>query len=134
MMQQQPYRWWFMAVLLLGWASAGQAQLAGPQDPCRNPMANVQGVGNGDIQVGLTAVTIFAVNQTRVSVIVLNTSATDDVRCMTNNQGIPTASAGFRFPHGQSLAFSLEGQREMKCIREASATADVFLSAWECLQ
>jgi hypothetical protein len=128
---------WLLAgavVLSLPLLMAGPAfaQVGGPQDPCRNLLANVEGIAKADIVVSTTAVRIFAASPTRIMALVENTSDTDAARCMTSNDGTPTATAGFKFPKGATLSFTLEGQRELKCIRDTSATANLAMSVWEC--
>jgi hypothetical protein len=132
MVQQKSVSWWVVAVCLLGWASAGQAQTSGPNDPCRNLVANEQGIASADILVSTTPVTILAAQGTRVEATVLNTSPSQAARCMMSGQGVPSATAGFFMPAGAALSFTLEGQKALLCVRDTTATADLAMSTWSC--
>jgi hypothetical protein len=124
--------WWLVVVCLLVWVSIGHAQTSGPNDPCRNLEANLQGIASADIIVSTTPVTILAARGTRVQAIVLNASPSQAARCMSSTQGVPSATAGFFLPAGAAIELALESQKQLACIRDTSATLDLTISAWEC--
>jgi hypothetical protein len=122
-----------VAVLLGGEVAA---QPVGPQDPCRHLRANPSGIAKAPIVVSNSPVVILTRDATRCGAIVTNRSSTQTASCMTMDDGVPTAAAGFPLAPLGVLNFTLEAQEGLRCIREGSVPDDSSLSmaTWEWFQ
>lgn len=106
------------------------AQVVGLQDPCRHVKANELGTTRQDIPIDTTAVQVIPTNVRLCGATILNTSATQALRCAGVNDGLPTATAGGKIPPGAILQLGLESQDGWYCIRDTSATGSATVSIY----
>jgi hypothetical protein len=107
-----------------------QAQVVGLEDPCRHTKANELGVARADIPLDTTAIQVVPTSVRLCGAIILNTSTTQAARCAGVNDGLPTATAGFRLGPGLALILTLEAQDGIFCIRDTTATASTSVTVF----
>ena len=130
-MQQHRQRSWGLGLaLLVLWAGLSQAQQTGMQDPCRQVKANELGTTRQDIFVDTSAVQVIPTSARLCGATILNTSATQALRCAGVQDGLPTAVAGGKLPPGAILQLGLESQEGLFCIRDTSATGSATVSVF----
>jgi hypothetical protein len=110
---------------------AGQGQI-GPNDACRNWDVNKPaGTRGPDIAVSTTPVTVIAKNQGLCGGQVINSGPSNPIRCLSIGAGDPTGDIGVRLSAGASIAFGLEVQSGVKCIRDSTALGDTTVNTVE---
>jgi hypothetical protein len=94
----------------------------GSKDDCRNTSAVA------DVTVSTTAIQVVAANQGLCGATVINTSASDKLRCRSIRDGAPTSTLGLLLGAGGVLELKLDSQPGWFCIRDTSATGDVVVN------